>query len=75
MSWAGQHLRAVLVDTYGSYRFVLVRVNDRTSAHRLLVRGKNGVGVEELMRDLAAEVIGSHFRLHTLSRCDTHLIS
>lgn len=56
MSWAGQHLKAVDVDTYGVYRFVLVRVNDRTSAHRLLVRGRNGAGVEELMRELVSEV-------------------
>lgn len=56
MSWAGQHLKAVRVDSYGAFRFILVRVSDRTSAHRLLVRGKNGDSIEDLVRDVIAEV-------------------
>ena len=74
MSWAGQHLKAVDVDAYGSYRFVLVRVNDRTNAHRLLVRGKNGTGVEDLMREIVTEVGlsgGTKACMHTLTIIST----
>lgn len=56
MSWAGQQMKAVQVDTYGVFKFVLVRVSDRTSAHRLLVRGRNSAGVDETMREVINEV-------------------
>ena len=49
-------MKAVQVDTYGVFKFVLVRVSDRTSAHRLLVRGRNSAGVDETMREVINEV-------------------
>ena len=55
MSWGGQHLKAVDIGAHGAFRFVLVRVSDRTSAHRLLVRGHNGTSIDELVRDVTSE--------------------
>ena len=56
MSWAGQYLRAVQIDSYGHFPFILVKVSDRTSAHRLLVRGKNNSSTAELYQAVAQEV-------------------
>ena len=56
MSWAGQYLRAVQIDSYGQFPFILVKVSDRTSAHRLLVRGKNNASTAELYQAVTQEV-------------------
>ena len=56
MSWAGQYLRAVQIDSYGQFPFILVKVSDRTSAHRLLVRGKNNSSTAELYQAVTQEV-------------------
>ena len=56
MSWAGQHIEAVRIDTYGKFVFILAKVSDRTSAHRLLVRGRNGADKSALIRALTVEV-------------------
>ena len=56
MSWAGQHMKVVEIDSYGRFPFVLVRVSDRTKVQRLLVRGRNNATKEELMKDVKRQV-------------------
>ena len=56
MSWAGQYVTAVQIDSYGQFPFVLMKISDRTSAHRLLVRGKNGATEAQLVQAVMSEV-------------------
>lgn len=69
MSWAGQYIAAVHIDNYGKFPFILAKVSDRTTAHRLLVRGRNAADKATLMRALTTEV-GSPLR-----RTFLHLIA
>lgn len=54
--WVGQHLPAVTVDSWGRFPFVLVRLLDRSSRHKVLVRGKNGSEEASLFGSLEQEV-------------------
>jgi len=56
MSWAGQHMKVVEIDSHGQFLVVLVRVSDRTKVQRLLVRGRNNATKEDLMKDVKRQV-------------------
>lgn len=60
--WVGQHLPAVTVDSWGKFPFVLVRLLDRSSRHKVLVRGKNGAEEGALFAQLEQEVGGAEGR-------------
>ena len=56
MAWAGSHIKAVDIDSYGQFPFILAKLVDNTKAHRLLVRGHHNSSPKELLKTLNAEV-------------------
>lgn len=54
--WVGQHLPAVTIDSWGRFAFVLVRLLDRSSRHKVVVRGRNGSDDGALWTQLEQEV-------------------